>query len=287
MKSLFPKCLIGALALSALAAAPALAKGPMAATQNDNLNATLWLQTSVEFKAHALAAYRLGRLMLDQALADKSWTALPGEQGADYAGKPPAVILDVDETVLDNSLYQAWTVTAGTHYSSKTWGPFVNDVLSRPVPGSLDFIKYAASKGVKVFYVSNRKAPLEEGTRKNLAKFGYPVASDEDTVLLRGEKPEWKTSKKSPRRSHVAAKYRVVLLFGDNFGDFVDGYKGSLAERQALFEKHDAMWGSKWIMLANPSYGSWESAAFGHDWRKPGEQRRQMKHDAFQSWQPK
>jgi acid phosphatase len=142
----------------------------------------------------------------------------------------------------------------------------------------------AHGKGVKIFYITNRKAPLEDGTRKNLAKFGYPVDTSEDMVLTRGEKDEWKSSKKSPRRKHVAANYRVLMVFGDNFGDFVDGYKGSIAERQALYEKNDAMWGSKWYMIANPSYGSWESAAFGHNWRKPGAERRQMKHQALETW---
>ncbi len=252
--------------------------------ENDGMNGTLWLQTSVEFKANALSTYRLAGLQLDAALADKSWTAVPGEQMGDYKAKPPAIILDVDETVLDNSVYQAWVVTQYKYYSGKTWGPFVNDVLSRPIPGSLDFIKMAHGKGVKIFYVTNRKAPLEDGTRKNLAKFGYPVDTSEDMVLTRGEKDEWKSSKKSPRRKHVAANYRVLMVFGDNFGDFVDGYKGSIAERQALYAKNDAMWGSKWYMIANPSYGSWESAAFGHNWRKPGAERRQMKHQALEAW---
>lgn len=256
------------------------------AVQNDNLNATLWLQSAVEYKANALATYRLGELMLDRALGDKSWTAAPNEQTGDFSAKPPAVILDVDETVLDNSPYQAWIVTANSYYSSKTWGPFVNAVLSRPVPGSLAFIRAAAAKGVKIFYVTNRKAPLEDATRKNLEKYGYPIDASEDTVLTRGEKPEWKSSKKGPRRAHVTANYRVLMLFGDNFGDFVDGYKGSLAERHALYAKHDAMWGAKWFMLANPSYGSWESATFGHDWRKPGAERRQLKRDALESWRP-
>ena len=264
----------------------ALATGACSNAQNDGLNGTLWLQSSVEFKANALGTYRLGAMMLDAALEDKTWTAVPAEQRGDFAAKPPAVILDVDETVLDNSLYQAWVVWANGRYSSKTWGPFVDAALSKPVPGSLAFIKTAAAKGVKIFYVTNRSAPTEAATRKNLVKFGYPVDTSEDTVLTKGEKKAWKSSKKSPRRAHVAAKHRVIMVFGDNFGDFVDGYKGDMAARQALYEKHADMWGRKWFMLANPTYGSWESAAFGHDWRKPGPERRQMKRDALEAWQP-
>ncbi len=104
--------------------------GPM---QNDNLNATLWTQHSVEFKASAQTAYALARLRLDQALADKNWTAI-AEQGDNYQDKPPAVILDVDETVLDNSMYQAWMVQNDESFHPKTWGRFVNAVLSRMCP---------------------------------------------------------------------------------------------------------------------------------------------------------
>jgi 5'-nucleotidase (lipoprotein e(P4) family) len=261
----------------------ALADGP---TQNDGMNGTLWLQSSIEYKANALGTYRLGTLMLDADLADKTWTAAPNEQKGDFAGKPPAVILDVDETVLDNSMYQAWVVTANSHYSSKTWGPFVNTETSRPIPGSLAFIKAAAAKGIKIFYVTNRKAPLETATRNNLKVLGYPIDTSEDTVLMKGETKAWKSSKKSPRRAHVTANYRVLMVFGDNFGDFVDGYKGTLAERQALYEKDDAMWGTKWFMLANPTYGSWESAAFGHSYKVPSAERRQMKLDALEDWKP-
>ena len=118
--------------------------------ENDLLNATLWTQTSVEFNASAMAAYKLAEVMLDRALADKSWTAVL-EQGSDYEDKPPAVILDVDETVLDNSEYEAWLIKAKKSYSSKTWMPYVDEAISRPIPGSKEFIDYARSKGVEIF----------------------------------------------------------------------------------------------------------------------------------------
>lgn len=255
-----------------------------AKAESELLNSTLWTQSSVEFKGNSLAIYKLARIMLDEALADKSWTAAPDEQASGFEGKPPAVILDVDETVLDNSAYQAWLVKAGKSYSSKTWVPFVRSETSGPVPGSLEFIKGAVGKGVKVFYVTNRKAPQEDATRNNLKALGYPVDESEDTVLMRGEIEAWKSSKKGVRRAHIAENYRIVMVVGDNFGDFVDGYKGSLTEREALMTKHGDMWGSRWFVIANPMYGSWESAHFGHDWKLPSEQRRQMKHDAMGIW---
>jgi len=253
--------------------------------QNDNLNSTYWTQNSVEFKANAMGAYALATLRLDEALADKNWTGAPGEQTGAYQDLPPAVILDVDETVLDNSLYQAWLVLNNKGYSSKTWGPFVNAGVSRAIPGSLAFTKYAASKGVKVFYVSNRTGDLEPATRKNLEKFGYPMGGNVDTVLLKKEKKEW-GSKKGNRRAHVTKDYRVLMLIGDNLGDFVDSYKQSPADRQKVLEANADKWGKSWIMLTNPTYGSWESAPFGHSYKHKSDARRQMKLDHLQSWKP-
>jgi acid phosphatase len=270
---------VGALALAAVSAC---AQSP---PPNDGLDATLWTQTSVEYQANAIGMYKLAQTMLDRALEDKSWTAAPAEQTGDYQDKPPAVALDLDETVLDNSPYHAWLVDKDEDFSSKTWVAFVRSEQARAVPGSLEFIKYARSKGVQVFYVSNRKAPQEIATRSNLKALGYPIDDSEDTVLLKGEKQEW-GSKKGSRRAVIAANYRLVMVVGDNFGDFVDGYKGSLAERRALADTHRDLWGSKWIVIANPIYGSWESAAFGHDYKHSGDRQREMKRDALTTWRP-
>src|SRR5687768_9430062 len=112
-------CLAALLVLSVGAATAQTAAPP-----HDNLNATLWLQRSVEYKASALAAFALARFRLDQALADKSWTAAPAEQKGTFQDLPPAVILDIDETLVDNSLYQAWMVMSGRSFEPKTWTQF-------------------------------------------------------------------------------------------------------------------------------------------------------------------
>jgi len=252
---------------------------------NDLLNATLWTQTAVEFKASSMAAFKLAEIMLDRALANKDWTAAL-EQGDNYQDKPPAVVLDVDETVLDNSEYEAWLIKAKENYSSKTWGPYIAEAISNPIPGSKEFINYAKSKGVEIFYVSNRKAPGEAGTRKNLTKLGYPINTKIDTVLLRGEKKSW-GSAKGTRRAYIAQNYRILLLLGDNMGDFVDARKATLAERNEILEKYKNNWSSKWITIANPMYGSWEGASFGYQWRASGDEKRKMKMEAMKYWTPK
>lgn len=249
--------------------------------QNDGLNASLWYQTSVEYKTTALSVYAGAQRLLDAAIGDHGWTAAL-EQDGNYSAKPPAIILDVDETVLDNSAYQSWVVTANTSYSSKTWAAFVEDAISTPTPGALELTKAAADKGVEVFYVTNRKAAEEAATIKNLQEYGFPYA-DADHVMVRGEKEEW-GSAKATRRAAVAADFRVIMMFGDNFGDFTDDIDGSIDERLEVMDKYATYWGERWFMLPNPTYGSWESAAFGNDWKKSPEARRQDKLDALNSW---
>ena len=251
---------------------------------NDNLNAVLWTQRSVEFKGNAWTAYKLAMIRLDQGLASRKWTGVPAEQTGNYRNLPPAVILDVDETVLDNSDYQAWNVTAGTNFDPKTWTTFVNSQTSRPVPGALEFAQCAAKKGVKVFYVTNRVTEEEAATRENLAKYGFPLDDKMDTILVKGEKEEWKSSAKSARRAFVAGNYRVLLNIGDNFSDFTDDYKGTEAERQKVFDDNAAHWGKEWIVIANPTYGSFESTPYGNDFKLSDDEKRKAKRDALISW---
>ena len=263
--------------------APVLAQQAPDPPASDLLNAVLWMQRSVEYKASALTAFALARIRLDQALADPNWTGAPKEQAGAYQSLPPAVILDIDETILDNSGYQAWMALKGTTFDPKTWNAYVNTVTSLPIPGALEFAQYADSKGVKVFYVTNRTAEEEPATRKNLEKFGFPMGGNADTMLMTRKQPEW-GSAKGTRRAHVARSYRVLLNVGDNFGDFVDEFRGNEAERLKVLEQHKDRWGREWIMIANPSYGSFESAPFGHDFKLPEGEKRKLKRGALDAW---
>ncbi len=256
------------------------AKGPAA---NDNLNAVLWDQTAVEAKAVTAGVYALARIRFDEALADKSRTADPSVQTGDFADKPPAVVLDVDDTVLNTSPYQAWNVKQGTSFDPKTWTAYVNAKIDFAIPGAVEFTQYAASKGAKVFYVTNRTKEEEPATAVRLKALGFPMGDNVDTVLSAKEKEDW-TSAKSTRRAYIAKDYRLLLLIGDNLGDFTDAYKGSIEERQKVFDDNAQHWGKDWIAIPNPTYGSWESAAYGHDFKTPPEQQRQKKIDALKAW---
>jgi 5'-nucleotidase (lipoprotein e(P4) family) len=251
---------------------------------HDLLNAVLWMQRSVEYRAATTGIFALARIRLDQALADPSWTAIiPKELSTPYQSLPPAVIVDVDETILDNSGYQAWNAIKDTSFDPKTWTVFVNSVTSLAIPGAVEFCQYASSKGVKVFYVSNRTAEEEPATRKNLEKFGFPIDTAMDTVLSAREKPDW-TSAKGTRRAFIAKEYRVLLNLGDNFSDFTDDYRGNEVQRLAVLQQYKDHWGRDWIMLPNPTYGSFESAPFNHDFKRSEAERRKAKRDALEPW---
>jgi 5'-nucleotidase (lipoprotein e(P4) family) len=250
---------------------------------NDLLLATLWTQRSVEFKGNALSIYALAKIRLDQALADKKWTAAPVEQKGDYQNLPPAIVLDVDETVLDNSPYQVWNIKAGQSFSLKTWNEFCAAQISRAIPGSVEFTKYADSKGVKVFYVSNRDVVTEKDTRENMQKLGYPMGGNVDTFLMQNEQKDW-GSAKSSRRAVVTKDYRVLLNLGDNFGDFDDRYRSTEADRLKAYQEDMPYWGKQWLMLPNPTYGSFDSATYGHDFKKPVAEQRKAKWDVIETW---
>ena len=275
------KCLATLVLVFALGwAAPTLAQD---APANDLLNAVLWMQRSVEYKATALGAFALARIRLEQALTDPSWTAAPKEQTGAYQSLPPAVVLDADESILDNSGYQAWMALNAKTFDPKTWNAYVNTVTSVAIPGAVEFARYADARGVKVFYITNRTAEEEEATRTNLEKLGFPMGGSVDTMLTTKKRPDW-GSAKGTRRAFIAKSYRILINVGDNFADFVDEYRGSEAERLKVMEQHKDRWGREWIMIANPSYGSFESAPFNHDFKLSEAERRKAKRNALEAW---
>lgn len=229
----------------------------------DVLNAHLWQQTAEEYRAITLQAYAAARQGLDAALADPAWTAAP-EQAGNFSHLPPAIILDVDETVLDNSPYATRSIRAQRRYEEVSWHLWCREARAMAIPGAREFTQYAASRGVTVFFVTNRKAEVHQATRDNLAQQGFPLTAGRETVLNRALRPEWDSSDKASRRAFVANEFRVLMLLGDDLNDFIPAKK-SLAERAKLVAPFTGWWGSRWIMLPNPVYGSWEEAVLGNE----------------------
>ena len=253
-----------------------------ATLRNPNLNSTLWTQTAVEYDAVTRGAYRLAEIMLQRGLADSTWTASleQSEDGVDaYRSLPPAVVLDVDETVLDNSSYQARLIRDDASYNSESWKAWCRERAAEPVPGALAFTRAAEAMGAQVIYLTNRDADVEEATRDNLKALGFPVDHEEDVILTQREIPEWAPSNKTPRRRAVASEYRIVLLIGDNFGDFAGEVDTSIAEREEMASAYRVFWGTRWIALPNPQYGSWEGATYDFQYDLPPLKKLDRKHE--------
>lgn len=257
------------------------------ANENENLHSVLWTQTAAEYDALTRQTYAAARMALADALADPTWTAAPEQVGMeDYGALPPAVVLDVDETVLDNSPYQARLVETDGVFDGESWAAWVEEAAAPPVPGALAFTRVADSLGIAVIYLTNRRGGEEAATRRNLEALGFPIAERFDAVLTRGDltrtgEPEFDTGEKEPRRTFVAERFRVLQMFGDNLGDFLSDVETSVEERDELVAPYADWWGARWFMLPNPQYGSWEGALFDYDYSLTREERLQRKADAL------
>lgn len=228
---------------------------------HENLNALLWMRTSIEYRHNTIQAYRLAERMLLDALSKPDWTAAI-EQSAGYERLPPAVILDIDETVLDNSPSEAAYMQRGAGaFTPEGWSEWVNRAAATAIPGARRFLQLAESRGVEVFYVTNREISEKAKTLENLRAARLPFA-DETHVLTTDNTLGW-SSEKSSRRRYLAARYRILLLVGDDAGDFLPGVRTTLAEREAAIAPYESFLGTRWIILPNPTYGSWESALSG------------------------
>lgn len=256
---------------------PAAPAGPVA---NDNLNAVAWMQTSVEFRLLAGQAFRGALVQLDKALKTPGWDALPKEDRNNVAaGLPPAIIVDVDETVLDNTPYGARNVRDNKGFDDASWNDWVQSRAARPVPGALEFAKAATARGVTIYYISNRTDDQAEATIDNLRKAGFPI-KDASQFLGLGtvvDGCESEGSEKACRRQLVGSTHRVLMQFGDQLGDFVSIVANTPEGREQAVRPYLGWVGERWFVLPNPSYGSWEPALFNNAWAQPEGERRAQK----------
>ncbi|HEU4779357.1 MAG TPA: HAD family acid phosphatase [Steroidobacteraceae bacterium] len=252
-----------AVSFAATCATVALAAEPGDWIGREQLHATLWMQAAPEYRAIARQVYRSAEERI-AAPAPGSAALEQATVPADALARlPTAVVLDLDETVLDNTVYQARLLRDRGTYNAKSWGEWVGAGEAEALPGAREFIAKARVLGHTVFYISNRDCtapppsatdpcPAKTATMRNLVALGIDPAPDPQRMLLRGERPEWNSGIKTHRRAYLAANYRIVALVGDDLGDFVDPqiYAGDRERLQARF-------GATWFLLPNPIYGSW------------------------------
>jgi len=232
--------------------------------------ALLWAASSAEYQALSRQAYGQATRDLPRLVADESWSALPGRAGD--SGKPAAVILDIDETVV-SGVDMELTLLPFNTVRQYEWGLTHQTI---PIRGVTEFVNAAQDSGVEVFFVTNRpceprndtddRCIQEQGVVDLVAEIG--IQTDREHVLMAFERPEWNKEKVS-RREHVAESHRVIMLFGDDFGDFVACSRAepgapckTAATRESRLEALEAYkdyWGNGWYILPNPMYGSWTS----------------------------
>lgn len=205
-----------------------------------------FMQTAAEYNALCHQAYNIARLRINEALS-----AHPDQK--------LAIVTDIDETFLDNSYYAVQRALQNKDYDTRSWYEWTAKGSATPLPGSLDFFNDAASKGVTVFYVTNRDEAERPGTLNNLKKYGYPYADNEHLIL------RTTTSSKETRRENIAKHYNIVMLLGDNLSDFSALWdKKTVTERANNVETMREEFGKKFIVLPNPNYGGWEDAIYGN-----------------------
>lgn len=243
-----------------------------------------WSDTSVEYQASVLQTYVAARARLDEALADPQFCALP-QLNTDFAQLPPAIILDLDETVISNGPFDSYLVRHHETYDPAAWRDWVTCAEAEALPGVIEFLQECHARGIHIFYVTNRLAEEEADTRRNLHTIGAPLPKDYDCMLMRNEQENW-PSDKSSRRELIAQSHRVIMLFGDDFNDFVSARNQTPTQREQLFTQHAEHWGIHWFLLPNPVYGSWEESLFEGDYSIPETKRQQLMIDALKAWEP-
>jgi 5'-nucleotidase (lipoprotein e(P4) family) len=226
---------------------------PVTADNEYQVAAILFQQHAAEYRALTYQAFNVAKMTIEADFDKKNLKKLPKEERK----KPRAVVVDVDETVLDNSPHQADLVKKRLPFTNSIWTEWCNLRKAKPIPGAVEFLQYANSKGVRVFYVTNRNETEKTATIDNLKSAGFPDVSEE-TVLVRTTE-----STKEPRRQLILQKHRIVLLAGDNLNDLSNVFeRKSIADRFMEVDKTKDLYGHKFIVLPNVMYGEWEGAIY-------------------------
>lgn len=220
---------------------------------NDKLvMAVAWFQNSAEMTALFYQGFNIAQQRLDEAVASNT------------SSKPLAVVVDIDETMLDNSPFETAVINSTDNISG--WYGWTREARAKALPGALEFANYARSKNVEIFYITNRDDNEHTVTVQNLAneKFPYAVA---DHVLTKSDLSysSGNTSSKVGRRAKVSETHEIILLIGDNLNDFSGVFedRSNNNGKAAVVENH-GQFGKKFIVLPNPMYGAWEKPLYDY-----------------------
>ncbi len=220
-------------------------------------DAVIWQHASAEAYWLYLQTYEYATWRLESALKDIDEEKQMAD-AKELDRRPLAVVVDIDETVLDNSPYQVNAIRLGRTFDQKDWREWTDKAAAKASPGALEFLLFAKSAGCEVFYITNRDIREKASTLKNLGDLGFPFADEAHLLLMAG------TSDKTERRAKVAATHRIVLMAGDQLRDFDERFKdrSSRYGRDAVDAMRDSL-SRSFILLPNPMYGTWRDAIHG------------------------
>ena len=238
--------------------APAKAEAPFPPIAR--LSSNIYMQNAAEYRAVCHCIYKGAALRLEADLANSKPKVAK-----------PAIVMDLDETVFDNSAYQTFLLNNDLEYTEESWSEYEQNHPQEVtlVPGAKRFIERAEQLGVSFVYMSNSSVAAKASTSNALVLNGIDVTNIAVRLYLI---PKGCTSDKAARRETVLAKFNVLMYFGDNLRDFSEFFRAAKlgkdataddylkAIRQRATQADDAIchWGIDWFALPNPVYGEWE-----------------------------
>lgn len=234
---------------------------------DQNTQSVIWMQNAGEYQALCYQAFNVAKQSVDRAKETETskW----------------AVVVDLDETMLDNSPYAAWQLLHGQPYEPATWDAWCRGESTPAMPGSLDFARYVIEQGGALFYVSNRSDATFEATRSNLIELGFPQVNDQ-RLLLKTD-----TSNKQPRFQIISdSGYNIVLMLGDNLNDFpeLETHHKENSERNSGLADRQADFGHRFIVFPNPSYGDWEGGLVSGYHKLTAEEKLTLRRESLSAW---
>jgi len=206
----------------------------------------LYHQQSAEYKALCYQAFNVAKRRVDELV----------EGGAGYDADYSSIIMDIDETVLDNSPYNAYLAMNNLEHNEALWNEWVNLVQAKAIPGAREFIEHALSNGLKIYFISNRSENLRQATIQNLLEQNIPF--EEESIFLAPPNDQ----KKEDRRKYVESLGHVFLYIGDNLADFSSAYESEVSriDREKITDELDSQFGIRYIIIPNLMYGGWKDS---------------------------